>query len=83
MLFRSAAQYAGSNALGVIMTGMGDDGAHGLLEMKRAGAATLAQNEETCVVFGMPKEAIALGAADKIVPLAAIPGEILQLRAGA
>ena len=73
VLFRSAAQYAGANALGVIMTGMGDDGARGLLEMKKAGAATLAQNEETCVVFGMPKEAIALGAADKIVPLSAIP----------
>jgi len=62
---------------------MGDDGARGLLEMKMAGAATLAQNEETCVVFGMPKEAIALGAADKIVPLSAIPVEIQQLRAGA
>ena len=83
VLFRSAAQYAGANALGVIMTGMGDDGARGLLEMKKAGAATLAQNEETCVVFGMPKEAIALGAADKIVPLWAIPAEIQQLRAGA
>jgi len=83
VLFRSAAQYAGANALGVIMTGMGDDGARGLLEMKKAGAATLAQNEETCIVFGMPKEAIALGAADKIVPLWAIPAEIQQLRAGA
>jgi len=83
VLFRSAAQYAGANALGVIMTGMGDDGARGLLEMKKAGAATLAQNEETCVVFGMPKEAIALGAADKIVPLWAIPAEIQQLRSGA
>ncbi len=83
VLFRSAAQYAGANALGVIMTGMGDDGARGLLEMKRAGATTLAQNEETCVVFGMPKEAIALGAADKIVPLSAIPVEIQQLRVGA
>ena len=83
VLFRSAAQYAGANALGVIMTGMGDDGAHGLLEMKKAGAATLAQNEETCVVFGMPKEAIALGAADKIVPLSAIAHEILHVRARA
>jgi two-component system chemotaxis response regulator CheB len=83
VLFRSAAQYAGANALGVIMTGMGDDGAHGLLEMKRAGAATLAQNEDTCIVFGMPKEAIALGAADKIVPLSAIPVEIQNLRVGA
>jgi two-component system chemotaxis response regulator CheB len=83
VLFRSAAQYAGANALGVIMTGMGDDGARGLLEMKKAGAATLAQNEETCIVFGMPKEAIALGAADKVVPLSAIPAEIRQLRVGA
>ena len=81
VLFRSAAQYAGANALGVIMTGMGDDGAKGLLEMKKAGAHTVAQNEETCVVFGMPKEAIALGAADRIVPLGAIPSEILQVRA--
>ena len=80
VLFRSAAQYAGANALGVIMTGMGDDGAHGLLEMKKAGAATLAQNEETCVVFGMPKEAIALGAADKTAPLSAIASEILNVR---
>ena len=83
VLFRSAAQYAGMNALGIIMTGMGDDGARGLLEMKRAGAATIAQNEETCVVFGMPKEAIALGAADKTVPLRQIPAEIQQLRVGA
>jgi two-component system chemotaxis response regulator CheB len=83
VLFRSAAQYAGANALGVIMTGMGDDGARGLLEMKKAGAATLAQNEATCIVFGMPKEAIALGAADRIVPLSAIPAEIQQLRVGA
>jgi two-component system chemotaxis response regulator CheB len=80
VLFRSAAQYAGSNALGIIMTGMGDDGAKGLLEMKKAGATTIAQNEESCVVFGMPKEAIALGAADKIVPLSAIPGEIQKMR---
>jgi two-component system chemotaxis response regulator CheB len=81
VLFRSAAQYAGANALGVIMTGMGDDGARGLLEMKKAGAATAAQNEESCVVFGMPKEAIALGAADKVVPLSAIAAEIMKFRA--
>jgi two-component system chemotaxis response regulator CheB len=80
VLFRSAAQYAGANALGIIMTGMGDDGARGLLEMKKAGAATVAQNEETCVVFGMPKEAIALGAADKTVPLSKIPIEIQHVR---
>jgi two-component system chemotaxis response regulator CheB len=73
VLFRSVANTAGRNARGVIMTGMGDDGARGLLEMKQAGAATLAQDEETCVVFGMPKEAIRLGAADRIVPLQQIP----------
>lgn len=76
VLFRSAAQYAGPNALGIIMTGMGDDGAKGLLEMKKVGASTIAQDEESCVVFGMPKEAIALGAADKVVPLANIAREI-------
>jgi len=80
VLFRSAAQYAGANALGIIMTGMGDDGAKGLFEMKKAGAATVAQNEDTCVVFGMPKEAIALGAADKTVPLSGIAVEIAKLR---
>jgi two-component system, chemotaxis family, protein-glutamate methylesterase/glutaminase len=73
VLFRSVAKYAGRNATGVIMTGMGDDGAKGLLEMKQAGARTLAQNEESCVVFGMPKEAIKLGAADRIVSLQQIP----------
>jgi two-component system, chemotaxis family, protein-glutamate methylesterase/glutaminase len=83
VLFRSAALYAGANALGIIMTGMGDDGAKGLLEMKKAGAKTLAQNEETCIVFGMPKEAIALGAADKAIPLSAIPWEIQNLRSEA
>lgn len=80
VLFRTAAQYAGPNALGVIMTGMGDDGARGLLEMRKAGAATVAQNEESCVVFGMPKEAIALGAAQRIVPLDRIPHEIAEAR---
>lgn len=80
VLFRSAAQYAGANALGILMTGMGDDGAKGLLEMKRAGAATIAQDEETCVVFGMPKEAIALGAADRVVPLDDLPTEIQRVR---
>jgi len=64
--------------VGVIMTGMGDDGAHGLLEMKDAKAKTLAQDEETCVVFGMPNEAIKLGAVDKVVPLSAIAREILR-----
>jgi len=83
VLFRSAAQYAGANAMGIIMTGMGDDGAKGLLEMKKAGAMTIAQNEETCVVFGMPKEAIALGAADRTIPLGSIPIEIQHLRKSA
>ncbi|MFN3673238.1 MAG: chemotaxis response regulator protein-glutamate methylesterase [Bosea sp. (in: a-proteobacteria)] len=77
VLFRSAAQYAGANALGLIMTGMGDDGARGLLEMREAGARTLAQDEESCVVFGMPKEAIDLGAAERIVKLSRIPQEIM------
>ncbi|MFI5119140.1 MAG: chemotaxis response regulator protein-glutamate methylesterase [Thermoanaerobaculia bacterium] len=78
VLFRSAAQAAGVNAVGVILTGMGDDGAEGLLEMKRAGARTLAQDEATCVVFGMPKEAIARGAADDVLPLGLIPAAIVR-----
>ncbi len=78
VLFRSAAQSAGSNAVGIIMTGMGDDGARGLAEMHEAGALTIAQDEATSVVFGMPKEAIALGAADKILPLQALATEIVR-----
>jgi two-component system chemotaxis response regulator CheB len=77
VLFRSAAQYAGRNALGVIMTGMGDDGAKGLLEMRKLGACTRGQDEESCVVFGMPKEAIACGAVQKVVSLGQIPREIM------
>jgi len=77
VLFRSAARYAVRNAVAVIMTGMGDDGARGMLEMKQAGAATIAQDEATCVVFGMPNEAIKLGGADAILPLPAIAGSIL------
>ena len=69
VLFRSTAQYAGSNAIGIIMTGMGDDGAKGMAEMKEAGAFTIAQDEKSCVVFGMPKEAIKLNAVDKVMPL--------------
>ena len=69
VLFRSTAKYAGANAVGIIMTGMGDDGAKGLLEMKQAGAKTIAQDQETSIVFGMPREAIKLGAADKVLPL--------------
>ena len=78
VLFRSVAKFAGANALGVIMTGMGDDGAAGLLEMRKAGAHTVAQDEESCVVFGMPKEAIKRGAVERTVPLSAIAREILQ-----
>ncbi len=77
VLFRSAARYAGQNAVGVILTGMGDDGARGMLEMKQAGATTFAQDEATCVVFGMPKEAIKLGGVDKILPLRAVARAIL------
>lgn len=78
VLFRSVAKYAGRNALGIIMTGMGDDGARGLKEMRDAGASTLAQDEASCVVFGMPKEAIKLGAAGRVIPLDSIPGEIMR-----
>lgn len=81
VLFRSAARSAGSNAVGVIMTGMGDDGARGLDEMKQAGAYTIAQDEATSIVFGMPKEAIARGAAMKILPLGRIAAEVLRLGA--
>ncbi|MBN2403580.1 MAG: chemotaxis response regulator protein-glutamate methylesterase [Spirochaetes bacterium] len=78
VLFRSVAKTAGGNAIGIILTGMGDDGAAGMLEMKNAGSKTVAQSEETCVVFGMPKEAIKRGAADKVLPLNGMPNEIMQ-----
>lgn len=78
VLFRSVARYAGANAAGVILTGMGKDGAEGLLEMKSAGARTIAQDEASCVVFGMPREAIRLGAADHVLPLDAIPSAIIS-----
>ncbi len=81
VLFRSVARCAGANALGIIMTGMGDDGAAGLLEMRTAGAQTVAQDEQSCVVFGMPKEAIKRGAAAKVVPLDAIGREIVAQHA--
>lgn len=77
VLFRSACRSAGKNAVAVIMTGMGDDGAHGLAELREAGARTIAQDEASCVVFGMPKEAIKLGAAEKIVPLDRIADAVL------
>lgn len=73
VLFRSAARAAGRNAMGIIMTGMGDDGARGLLEMRQAGCRTIAQDEQSCIVFGMPKEAINLGAAKEVMPLSQIP----------
>jgi two-component system, chemotaxis family, protein-glutamate methylesterase/glutaminase len=78
VLFRSVAQCAGRNAIGVIMTGMGDDGARGLREMREAGATTAAQDEASCVVFGMPREAIKLGAAEDVVPLGGIAQWMLQ-----
>jgi two-component system, chemotaxis family, protein-glutamate methylesterase/glutaminase len=79
VLFKSTAKYAGANAIGVILTGMGADGAEGLLEMKKMGAGTIAQDEKSCVVFGMPKEAIKLGAADKVVTLEMIASEIIKM----
>ncbi|MDD2309870.1 MAG: chemotaxis response regulator protein-glutamate methylesterase [Desulfuromonadaceae bacterium] len=79
VLFRSAARYAGKNAVGVIMTGMGDDGAHGMKEMHDSGAVTIAQDEATCVVYGMPHEAVKLGGVNKIMPLQNIAGEVLRL----
>lgn len=79
VLFRSVAHYAGKNAIGVIMTGMGDDGAKGLLEMKEAGAHTIAQDEKSCVVFGMPKEAIAKGAVELVLPLNEIANKVIKL----
>ncbi|MGZ3159464.1 MAG: protein-glutamate methylesterase/protein-glutamine glutaminase [Burkholderiaceae bacterium] len=77
VLFRSAAVYAGKNAVGVILTGMGKDGAQGMLEMKNAGAYNFAQDEATCVVFGMPREAIAVGATNEVGPLQELPGKVL------
>ncbi|MBA5687120.1 protein-glutamate methylesterase/protein-glutamine glutaminase [Rugamonas apoptosis] len=77
VLFRSAAQCAGKNAVGVILTGMGKDGAAGMLEMKTAGAYNFAQDEASCVVFGMPREAIAIGAAHEVGALQALPGMVL------
>ena len=76
VLFRSAANAAGQNAIGFLLTGMGDDGAKGLMDIKEAGGLTYAQDEQSCVVFGMPKVAIAMGAAHHVVPLASIPNII-------
>jgi two-component system chemotaxis response regulator CheB len=77
VLFKSAAQYAGKNAVGVILTGMGKDGALGMLEMKNSGAYNFAQDEATCVVFGMPREAIAVGGTHEVGALTALPGMVL------
>lgn len=77
-LLKSVAHYAGSNAIGIVLTGMGKDGAQGLLDMKKAGSYNLAQNEETCVIFGMPKVAIDCGAIDKVMPLDEIAGEVIK-----
>lgn len=82
VLFRSVAQVAGKNALGIIMTGMGDDGAQGLKEMLDAGARTAGQDENSCVVYGMPKEAMKLGAVEKELPLGRIPAEIVNYANG-
>ncbi len=82
VLFRSVAQYAGRNAVGVILTGMGNDGAAGMLEMHRAGAYTLAQNEASCVVFGMPREAIASGGVSEVVELDRMSQRMLAQIAG-
>lgn len=79
VLFRSAAKNAGANTLGIIMTGMGDDGAAGMLEMRNSGAKTIAQDEKSCVVFGMPKEAIKRGGAEQVLPLEKIPDVIMKV----
>jgi two-component system chemotaxis response regulator CheB len=79
VLFRSAARYAGKNLVGVIMTGMGDDGARSMKEMYDAGAINIAQDEATCVVFGMPAEAIKHGGVHKIMPLEKIAHEVIRL----
>jgi two-component system chemotaxis response regulator CheB len=78
VLFRSAANVAGANAMGIILTGMGKDGAQGMLEMKHAGSFTIAQDEASCVVFGMPREAIALGGAAEVLPLQNIARRTLE-----
>ncbi len=78
VLFNSSAQYAGANAIGVIMTGMGSDGAQGLSKMRQAGARTIAQDEASCVVYGMPKEAVKMGAVEKVVPLKGIAQQVID-----
>jgi two-component system chemotaxis response regulator CheB len=83
VLFLSVAEAVGAHAVGVLLTGMGADGARGLLSMRHAGARTIAQDESTCVVYGMPREAAALGAAELVMPLFAIPNGILAPRRAA
>ena len=78
VLFRAVAQAAGRHALGILLTGMGADGARGLLEMKQAGARALAQDEATSVVYGMPREALRMGAPDRVLPLDRFAGEIVS-----
>ncbi|MDP3686502.1 MAG: chemotaxis protein CheB, partial [Sulfurimicrobium sp.] len=78
VLFRSAANCAGKNVIGVILTGMGKDGAAGMLEMKQAGAYNFAQDEATCVVFGMPKEAISMGGVDEVAPLPEMASRVMK-----
>ncbi len=82
VLFRSTARYAGKNAIGIIMTGMGDDGSAGMLEMKQAGAYNIAQDEDSCVVYGMPKEAVKKGSVDLVLPLEKISAAALKFAAG-
>jgi two-component system chemotaxis response regulator CheB len=78
VLFRSVAQNAGKNVIGVMLTGMGKDGAIGMLEMRQAGSYNFAQDEATCVVYGMPREAVAVGAVDEIVPIQDMAQRVLQ-----
>jgi two-component system chemotaxis response regulator CheB len=79
VMFYSVAKYAGKNAIGIILTGMGKDGAEGLLEMRNSGAYTIAQSEKSCVVFGMPREAIRIEAADKILDLEEMPDYLVRV----
>jgi two-component system chemotaxis response regulator CheB len=82
VLFQSVAKYAARNAVGVMLTGMGADGAKGLLAMKENGARTMAQDEASCVVYGMPKEAVKLGAVEEVLPLPNIPAAIIHALEG-
>jgi two-component system chemotaxis response regulator CheB len=83
VLFESCAQYAAARAMGIIMTGMGGDGATGLLSMRKAGAVTVAQDEQSCVVYGMPREAVLCGAVQTVAPLDRIAGLMMEFTTGA